>query len=169
MDPKLPLAQALEDLAEGTELFAQGKLTPRDLRYCEATVHRAQAALYRHEAAGQGQLLRAVRALAGLDKDSLKATSPDAMRRVLVARGWTKTGEIPWPGDPSRTAFDTYDHPTARECGGDPMGVIPAVLVPYGTEARDYPRLVMEWATDLATRHGDVAPAEVLAEAWAKP
>lgn len=167
MDPKLALSQALEDLAEGTVLFAQGKLIPRDLRYREATVHRAQAALYRHEAAGQGLLLRAVRALAGLDKDSLKATSPDAMRRVLAARGWAKTGEIPWPGDPSRTAFDTYDHPTAR--GGDPMGVIPAVMVPYGTEARDYPHRVTEWATDLATRHGNVAPAEVLAEAWVTP
>jgi hypothetical protein len=161
MDPKLALAQALEELAEDTELFAQGKLTPRGLRYREAVVHRAQAALYRHEAAGQGQLLRAVRALAGLDKDSLKGTSPDAMRRVLAARGWAKTGEIPWPGDPSRTAFDTYDHPTARESG--------SVKVPYGTEARDYPRLVREWATDLATRHGDVAPAEVLAEAWGTP
>lgn len=168
MDPRIALAQEYDALAEITDQYYREHATRQELWQQEARVNRALAAVYRHEAESD-LLLRAVRALAGLDKDSLKATSPDAMRRVLVARGWTKTGEIPWAGDPSRTAFDTYDHPTALGCGGDPMGVIPAVLVPEGPDAHDYPRRVMEWATDVAARHGDVAPAEVLAEAWAKP
>ena len=164
MDPKLALAQALEALAEDAELFAQGMLTPRDLRYREAVVHRAQAALYRHEAAAQGSLLRAVRFLAGIDSEFLDGITPDAMRRVMDARGWRKSGEMPMPGEPSRVAFEVFDHPTAK--GDGRIGIVPTVSVPQVPVARDYGQRVREWATDLAIRQGDVAPAEVLAEAW---
>lgn len=168
MDPRIALAQEYDALAEITDQYYREHATRQELWQQEARVHRALAAVYRHEAESD-LLLRAVRALAGLDPDALKSITPEAMRRVLGRRGWTKTGEIPWAGDPSRVGFHTYDHPTALGCGGDPMGVIPAVLVPEGPDAHDYPCRVMEWATDVAARHGDVAPAEVLAEAWGKP
>lgn len=166
MNPRTALAAELDALADITDQYAQGVVPATHLWAQEARVHRAHANLHR---APQETLLRAVRALAGLDPDALKSITPEAMHRVLDRRGWTKTGEIPWAGDPSRVGFHTYDHPTALGCGGDPMGVIPAVLVPEGPDAHDYPRRVVDWAHDLAIRHGDVAPAEVLAEAWAKP
>jgi hypothetical protein len=166
MDPRIALAQEYDALAEITDQYAEGVTLATHLWQQEARVHRALAAVYRHEA-GSDPLLRAVRALAGLDPDALKSITPEAMHRVLGRRGWTKTGEIPWAGDPSRVAFHTYDHPTAQ--GGDRGGVVPAVLVPQGPDAHDYPRRVMEWTTGVAARHGDVAPAEVLAEAWEKP
>lgn len=163
MDPKIALAQELDTLADITDQFAKGDVTRQELWQQEARVHRARAALYRHES-GEDTLRRAVRALAGLDPDFLQRTTPDAMLRVMGARGWTKRADIPFPGDPSRVAFRTYDHPTAQ--GTDRGKIVPAVLVPQGTDAPDYPRRVVAWAHDLAIRHGDVAPAEVLAEAW---
>ena len=169
MDPRTALARELDALADITDQYAEGVTPATHLWAQEARVHRARAAVCRYDAGGDPLLLRAVRALAGLDPDAFKSVTPDAMHRVLDRRGWTKTGEIPWAGDPSRVGFHTYDHPTALGCGGDPMGVIPAVLVPEGPDAHDYPRRVMEWATDVAARHGDVAPAEVLAEAWEEP
>lgn len=157
MDPRTALATELDALADLIEQYTDERISRNDLWHQEARVHRARAALYRE---GTDVLRRAVRALAGLDPDALKSVTPDAMRRVMEARGWSKTGELRFPAVPSRVAFESFDHPTAK--GADQN----AVLVPQRTDASDYPRRVVDWAHDLAARHGDVAPAEVLAEVW---
>ena len=165
MNPWTALAHELENLANLTEGFALGNVTPQELRVQEARVYRAQAVSLR--GVNPNALRRAVRALGNLDPDFFAETTPEAMHRVTVSRGWTKTGEIPWPGDPSRVAFETFDHPTA--IGSDLGGVQRAVWVPRENLFRDYPLRVTDWATALATRHGDVTPAEVLAETSRSP
>lgn len=156
MDPRTALATELDALADITDQYADGRVSRDAVWRREARVHRACAALYRE---GTDVLRRAVRALAGLDPDALKSVTPDAMRGVMEARGWSKTGELRFPANPSRVAFESFDHPTAK-------GADQNVLVPQRTDASDYPRRVVDWAHDLAARHGDVAPAEVLAEVW---
>lgn len=116
-------------------------------------------------------LRRAVRALAGLDSDALDAVTPDAMRAVMAARGWRFDCALPWYADRSQTAYESWEHPTAKGEGsrGGSARFTPDVQVcvlPSLTE-RDHRRGVGEWAWALATRHGDAAPAEVLAEALA--
>lgn len=164
MNPWTALAHELEELANLTEGFALGDATHQELRVQEARVHRAHAVSLR--VANPNALLRAVRALGNLDPDFFAETTPEAMHRVTVSRGWTKTGEIPWPGDPSRVAFETFDHPTAL---GSDRGGVWEVCVPRDPGTSDYPRRVTDWATALATRHGDVTPAEVLAETSRSP
>jgi hypothetical protein len=163
MNARLAFARELAVLADLTDQYSRGEVLATHLWEQEARVHRAHAALYRGGGDSQEPLRRAVRALAGLDREFLIGTSPDAMQRVMEARGWTKHSEVPWPGDPSRVAFHVYDHPTAL---GDPGGVTPAVRVPQDPDAADYPHRVIDWASAVAHRHGDVAPAEVLAEVW---
>ena len=107
-------------------------------------------------------LRRAVRALEGLDDTVLTCVTPLAMARVLYMRGWFLVGTQPFPGDVTREAFHIYEHDTAL-C--TVRGYTPSVMVPIDKSAGDYPRRVREWARDTATRHGNVAPAEVLAEA----
>lgn len=113
-------------------------------------------------------LRAAVRALAGLGDGALDAVTPDAMRAVLKRRGWSHTGDAPWYADQSKTAFEEWDHPTARNVGGRARWLRDA-LVPVLPDAVDKGIRVIEWAETVATRHGDVAPAEVLAEALMEP
>lgn len=117
---------------------------------------------------GLDHLRVAVRALAGLDNAALDAVTPDAMRAVLKRRGWSHTGDAPWYADQSKTAFEEWDHPTARNVGGRARWLRDA-LVPVLPDAVDKGIRVIEWAETVATRHGDVAPAEVLAEALMEP
>lgn len=109
-------------------------------------------------------LRRACRALARVepDADVFDEIKPEDMRRVLVNRGWTLTGTQPWPGDPNRVAFETYDHPTAT--GADSFGIVNFVKVPMDATAADWRSRVYEWVMAVALRHGDVSPAEILAE-----
>lgn len=107
-------------------------------------------------------LRRAVRGLAGLDDAMLTCVTPLAMARVLYLRGWFLVGTQPFPGDPTRVAFHIYEHDTAL---GTVRGYTPSVMVPMDKKAGDYSRRVREWAEGVATRHGNVATAEVLAEA----
>jgi len=108
-------------------------------------------------------LRRSVRALAGIDRDILGLVAPVAMRRVCLDRGWSLDYTRPFPGEPDRVAFEVYDHPTAM--GQNHYGV-PSVMVPVDPTAGDYVARVVDWVEAMASRHGDVAPAEVLAEAF---
>lgn len=114
-------------------------------------------------------LLRAVRALAGLDNVALDAVTPDAMRAVMLARGWRHEDDVPWFADADVTAWESWEHDTARGAGSfhGSARMIPDVQVCVlpGADADEVRRYVAEWAWAVATRHGDVAPAEVLAEA----
>ena len=114
-------------------------------------------------------LLRAVRALAGLDNVALDAVTPDAMRAVMLARGWRHEDDVPWFADADVTAWESWEHDTARGAGSfhGSARMIPGVQVCVlpGVDAAEVRRYVAEWAWAVATRHGDVAPAEVLAEA----
>ena len=110
----------------------------------------------------QGELdaLRtASRALSGASRSPLSVT-PETMRGVCKKRGWYLVSTQPFPGEPSRLAFEIYDHNKANH-GYE----IPCVKIPQSPTSGDYTRRVLEWATDVATRHGDISPAEVLAEA----
>ena len=107
-------------------------------------------------------LLRAVRALAGLDPAALDAVTPDAMRAVMTRRGWRKVADVPWFADCNVVAFEAYDHDTAVNVR---RGIIRDALIPVLPNAADARLRTVEWAENVATRHGDVAPAEVLAEA----
>ncbi len=110
-------------------------------------------------------LRRACRALARVAADEavFDEIKPEDMRRVLARRGWVSTGTQPWPGEPNRVAFETYDHPKAM---GEERGyIVKCVKVPMVPTAADWRPRVYEWATAVAIRHGDVSPAEVLAEA----
>ena len=107
-------------------------------------------------------LLRAVRALAGLDPAALDAVTPDAMRAVMTRRGWRKVADVPWFADCNVVAFEAYDHDTAVNVR---RGIIRDALIPVLSNAADTRLRTVEWAENVATRHGDVAPAEVLAEA----
>lgn len=117
-------------------------------------------------------LLRAVRALAGLDPAALDEVTPDAMRAVMLARGWRHDRDVPWFADRAQTVFEEWEHDTAHGegCRGFGPRVAPAVRVCVlaGIEAAETRRYASEWAWAVATRHGDVAPAEVLAEALAE-
>lgn len=110
-------------------------------------------------------LRRACRAFAKVaaNLDVFDEIKPEAMRRVLRARGWFMTGTQPWPGEPNRVAFEVYDHKTA--VGEDRGYIVMCVKVPMEPTAGDWRPRVYEWATAVAIRHGDVSPAEVLAEA----
>lgn len=110
-------------------------------------------------------LRRACRAFARVaaDLDVFDEITPENMRRVLRARGWTLTGTQPWPGEPNRVAFELYDHATAQ---GENRGyIVMCVKVPMEPTSGDWKTRVYEWATAVAIRHGNVSPAEVLAEA----
>lgn len=112
--------------------------------------------------AERNRLLRSIRALSGLDMATLAAVTPDAMRAVCKARGWLKVSEMCIPGQKSVVGMEVFDNDKAVS-----GYVIPCVRVPLHPDMVDYPQRVHEWATDLARRHGDVSPAEVLAEALA--
>ena len=107
-------------------------------------------------------LRRAVKAIGGLDDTVLTCVTPRVMARVLYLRGWFLVGTQPFPGDPTRVVFHIYEHDTAL---GTVRGYTPSVMVPADKKAGDYSRRVREWAEGVATRHGNVATAEVLAEA----
>lgn len=108
-------------------------------------------------------LRRAVRALAGLDPETLCKVTPEDMRAVLLARGWVYEG--PDCQEPSKVRFTIYNNMGALGCGRD--GDVPWVQVPMHPAFADYTRRVVEWVNDVATRHGDVAPAEILGEVLA--
>ena len=108
------------------------------------------------------ELRTAVRALTVLERDVLKRVTPEGMQKVMEDRGWTEIGTQPFPGDPDRVAFTNYGHKNAN--GKDRARCIPMVQVPMDPTSGDYAARVVDWAEDMATRHGDVAPAEVLAE-----
>ena len=110
------------------------------------------------------QLRRAVRALAGIDRALCRTITPEAMRRVCAQRGWTMTETQPLAGRPDQVGSEIYDHPTANHAD---RYEIPCVQIHVNPIFADYGVRVREWATDVATRHGDVAPAEILAEALA--
>lgn len=114
-------------------------------------------------------LLRAVRALAGLDPAALDAVTPDAMRAVMTRRGWRFEEHVPWFADADVTAWESWEHDTAMGAGSfhGSTRIVPAVQVCVlpGIDADEVRRYVAEWAWAVATRHGDVAPAEVLSEA----
>lgn len=110
-------------------------------------------------------LRRASRAMARLpcEVGVFDEIKPEDMRRVLTRRGWTLTGTQPWPGEPNRVAFETYDHETAQ--GTSRNLLINCVRVPLDPTAGDWRSTVYDWAVAVAIRHGDVSPPEVLAEA----
>jgi hypothetical protein len=113
-------------------------------------------------------LLRtAVRAMAGIKsyRDTLKAVSPVAMRRVCIDRGWTLEQTQPVCGNPDVIAFEVYEHPTAHGVNRR-KGWGECVKVPMQQTYVDYFSCVADWAEAVASRHGDVAPAEILAEAF---
>lgn len=113
-------------------------------------------------------LLRAVRALVGLDPAALDAVTPDAMRAVMLARGWRFDRAEPWHGDPALRACEVWEHDRARGIApGRPWPATVRVVVLGGVDASETRRHVVTWAEAVATRHGDAAPAEVLAEALA--
>ncbi len=116
-------------------------------------------------------LRAASRALAGIDAATLDAVTPAAMRAVMERRGWRFDCALPWFADQTQTAYESWEHATAQGAGsrGGSARMVPDVLVPVlpGADAAEIRRYVAEWAWALATRHGDVSPAEVLAEAIA--
>ena len=57
--------------------------------------------------------------------------------------------------------------PAAMRAVMERRGVIRGALVPVLPDAGDARLRTVEWAESVATRHGDVSPAEVLAEAIA--
>lgn len=134
----------------------------------ECEEHRSRAAAMRDD---RNALRSASRALAGIDVATLDAVTPAAMRAVMERRGWTLDARLPWFGDPAWTAFESWEHPTAQGAGsrGGSARFVPDVRVAVlpGIDAAEARRYVAEWAWSLATRHGDVSPAEVLAEALA--
>jgi len=121
--------------------------------------------------AGVARLRAASRALAGIDAATLDAVTPAAMRAVMERRGWRKVADVPWYCDRNVVAFESWEHPTAQGAGsrGGGFRMVPTVQVMLlpGVDADEHRRFVGEWAWSLATRHGDVSPAEVLAEALA--
>lgn len=110
------------------------------------------------------RLRSASRALAGIDAATLDAVTPAAMRAVMERRGWRKVADVPWFADRNEVAFEAYDHDAAAGLRG---GIIRDALVPVLPNAGDAQLRTVEWAENVATRHGDVSPAEVLAEALA--
>lgn len=111
-------------------------------------------------------LKRAVSALAGLDRDALDEVTPEAMRRVLERRGWVLAGVQRLAGDSSVAAFEVYRHDTATAACRQ-RGTVRSVLLPT-IRLADYSLRVADWCETVASRHGDVAPAVVLAEALAE-
>ena len=112
------------------------------------------------------RVMRAVSALAGLDNDALDAVTPEAMRRVLERRGWKLAGVNRLAGDSSVVAFEVHHHDTARAACKQ-RGTVRSVLLP-ALRLADYRLRVADWCEAVASRHGDVAPAVVLAEALAE-
>ena len=108
-------------------------------------------------------LRQAVRALSGLEPGLLAQVLPEHMGAVLFARGWECEGTNTKVYREAR--FTIYNHKEAQ--GRDRYGEVPWVQVPMYPSFVDYTRRVVEWATDVATRHGDVATAEILGEALA--
>jgi hypothetical protein len=105
-------------------------------------------------------LVRAARALANLDRAALLSVTPPAMQAVCRSRGWYLAGSRSLPGDPKVVGMEVWDNDKATS-----GYIIPCVQIPMHPTYADYPRRVAEWATDVATRHGDVSPVEILAEA----
>lgn len=87
------------------------------------------------------------------------------MRSVLRRRGWRRGQDIMWYADRSKVGQEEWDHDSARgEARG--RGAL-AVLVTVLPGAADARRRAVEWAEAVASRHGDVSPAEIVAEALA--
>lgn len=108
----------------------------------------------------RNHLVRAARALSRLDNPALLSVTPQAMQEVCKARGWTWVANHPVPGDPKTVGMEVWDNERAMS-----GYIVPCVMIPMQPTYGDYTRRVAEWATDLATRHGDVPPMEILAEA----
>lgn len=161
-EARLIVAREYDVLADLQDQYALGLVTRQDVWKQESKVNRTISNLHRANAK-ENYLLRAIRALAGLDREFLLSTPPTAMVRTVERRGWKKTGEIPFPGEPSRVAFWTYDRDAFL---GDKNGILPSVGVPQDPTSEDYALRVAEWSYDLAVRSGDVSAAEILAEAW---
>ena len=109
--------------------------------------------------AADTHLRRAVRALAGLDDAALDAVTPDAMRAVMTRRGWTRGPDERGMLDSSLVVAESYVTGPHRA----------PVRVPLAFTGETRRMFVAEWAHDAAVQIGEVAPAEVLAEALAWP
>lgn len=109
--------------------------------------------------AADKHLRRAVRAIAGLDNAALDAVTPDAMRAVLTRRGWTRGPDERGMLDTSLVVAESYVIGPHRA----------PVRVPLAYTGETRRMMVESWAHDAAVQIGDVAPAEVLAEALARP
>lgn len=107
-------------------------------------------------------LVRAVSALAGLDDAALDALTLDALRRVLERRGWRVTDEQDEPESP----YATYANPAAPN--PPPRGVWSGPLVPREVVPLRWRLDVRDCCEAVATMHGNVAPAVVLAEVLAE-
>lgn len=175
-DCDLPLATAEDCLPDGCPACEVGDPCPPhdglcwsafDM-HCAPVDWRARALAAEAE---RDRLRAASRALAGIDAATLDAVTPAAMRAVMERRGWTLDARLPWFADRNVVAFESWEHPTAQGAGsrGGSARFVPDVRVAVlpGIDAAEARRYVAEWAWSLATRHGDVSPAEVLAEALA--
>ena len=145
------------------------------LRRANATLEETERALYLEAQAAEAardRLRAASQALAGIDAATLDAVTPAAMRAVMERRGWRLDCALPWYADQTQTAWESWEHATAQGAGSRGGGprTVPDVQIAVlpGLVAKDHRRGVAEWAWALATRHGDVSPAEVLAEALAE-
>ena len=107
-------------------------------------------------------LRKAVRAIEGLEPKVLQGITPKQMGKVLLARGWEPIGTRPVPSDHRLVAFTDYDNVKAD--GRSPSGIKLYVQIPMQTSFGDYASLVVCWARSVASRHGNLAPAEILAE-----
>lgn len=134
------------------------------LRRANATLEETERALYLEAQAAEAardRLRAASQALAGIDAATLDAVTPAAMRAVMGRRGWRKVADVPLhPGLPA-VAWERYERAT--------RSLTPEVHVIVCEAPADERRdAVLRWATVVAYRHGDVSPAEVLAEALAE-
>ena len=101
-----------------------------------------------------GALVRASRAISGLDRSALSEAEPDAMRAALVARGWIHDGVRKWPVDLSVTDEACY---SLRRSGE----VVAYANVPVRI-GHNYAERVARWCAG-AAEGGDMSPAEWLA------
>ncbi len=134
------------------------------LQRANATLEETERALYLEAQAAEAardRLRAASQALAGIDAATLDAVTPAAMRAVMGRRGWRKVADVPLhPGLPA-VAWERYERAT--------RSLTPEVHVIVCEAPADERRdAVLRWATVVAYRHGDVSPAEVLAEALAE-
>lgn len=102
-------------------------------------------------------LRRAVRALAGLDDAALDAVTPEAMRLVMMRRGWKRGADERGMLDSSLVVAECYVIGPHRA----------PVKVPLAFTGETRRMFVAEWAHDAAVQIGEIAPAEILAEALA--